>query len=671
MTRFFDESFVYQLWLDFLTHAEKTTEIRAIADRYPDDRSIEFDFNDIFHFNGDLAEVLLDQPEMAIRLGESAVYSLLEPDQKDVINVRVKNLYKQNKVRIRDIRANKLSKFISLEGEVKRVTEVRPKLLSGVFSCTSCGYKQELVQDSFNFTEPLECSKDDGGCGKKKGSTTFKFNVHESRFIDSQKIMIQELREDLRGNQQPETFEVYLEDDLCGLLDGGEVVIMNGVVKAKAKQSSTTFDTFFQCNNIEMEDVRGYEVEYTQEEIDSIIEKLGPNRMKTLIASFCTSIMGMNRVKQGFIYQQVGGTKKFVSGGKQRKNVIHIALIGDPGTAKSTLGEFACSLQPGSVIVDADNPTVPTLTATATKDEFSEGRWFLEPGAFALAHERLFMWDEFHLAHPTKVGVLHRPMEAMEYTSPKAGIIRTYKSEFGAIFIANPSSGRFYPEDKNRPLIECIDIKKFTEPLRDRIDLWFRMINDMNRQQKEQMVLHILKDDRGEVEPPLSMEELMKFFAYCRTFNPRIPDELDHELSKRYCDASEVSMIYNRHLRTIICIAEANAKIFNRDEVIMEDIDLAFNMVMESLRVVTADVDGKINLDAMHTGMGKNQKMRAEIVMDVIKQLDEDNDWAGAGEIEVETECIDQGITDWKEILDKLWNRGLITLNRNKYKVVK
>ena len=665
MTETIDEQFMYHHWSEVLL--PRMDEITSLADQ--GEHTLLIDFKDITDM--DLQASILETPGLAIPEAEKTINTMLPPDIKHYYNVRIVNLWKHCRKRIRDIRAELMSKFISMEVEIKRVTEVRPKLVDGAFSCSSCGFMQSIEQDAFHFTEPLECTKDDGGCGKKAGSTTFKFHPHDSLWLDSQKIMVQELREDLRGTQQPQTFEVYLEDDLCGMLDGGEVIIINGVVKAKQKNKQTTFDTYFQANSIETDNVDGYDIEYTQEEIDDIISKMGSDRMKVLTDSFAPAIKGMQRIKQAMVYQQVGGTKKTVSGGKRRRGDIFIGLIGDPGTAKSSLGEFACSLQPGSVIVDGDNPTVPGLTATATKDEFSEGRYVLEPGALVLCHNKLFMWDEMHLANPAKIGALHRPMENMEFSVAKGGIVADYKVEFGGIFIANPLHGRFMAQDEGRPLIECIDTKRFTEPLRDRICIWAKIKDDLGPKKKKELVKHVLADDRGEIEPPLSKEELMKYFAYCRTFNPIIPHELDEDLSQKYVDASVTSQIYNRHLFTIIRLAEANAKIFNREEVTSTDIDLAYNIVVESLRVATADVDGKINLDAIHTGMGKNQKMRSEAILDIIRELSEQNDWRGAGELDIESVCITRQITDWEDILNKLWDRGAIMkTNKNLWKVL-
>ena len=53
----------------------------------------------------------------------------------------------------------------------------------------------------------------------------FKLILSKSKFVDAQKIRVQESPEELRGGEQPQTLDVELEDDLAGRIFPGDRVI--------------------------------------------------------------------------------------------------------------------------------------------------------------------------------------------------------------------------------------------------------------------------------------------------------------------------------------------------------------------------------------------------------------------------------------------------------------
>ncbi len=75
--------------------------------------------------------------------------------------------------------------------------------------------------------------------------------------------------------------------------------------------------------------------------------------------------------------------------GRRIRGDIHLILVGDPGTAKSELLSYMSRLSPRGIYATGKAATAAGLTATATRDEFGEGRWTLEAGALVLADKGL------------------------------------------------------------------------------------------------------------------------------------------------------------------------------------------------------------------------------------------------------------------------------------------
>ena len=103
----------------------------------------------------------------------------------------------------------------------------------------------------------------------------------------------------------------------------------------------------------------------------------------------------MDVEKEALTLQLFGGTRKTARDGTKIRGDIHMLLVGDPGTAKSQLLKYMHQLAPRSILASGSASTKAGLTATAVKDEFSEGQWALEAGALVLAHKGHACIDEF------------------------------------------------------------------------------------------------------------------------------------------------------------------------------------------------------------------------------------------------------------------------------------
>ena len=636
-----DENALYQMWIDLFQKKDEEgndwiPRLRSIADSYPDTRSLDIPFDHIFKVDNELASEILDSPKETISAGESAIASFMEPDQKVGINLRIFNLPKSRQLRVSKLRAEHLSKLVSLEGVVTKATTVKPKLIFGVFKCNSCGFKQEIIQDAFSFTEPLECSKDDGGCGKRKGTTTFLFIIKESLFIDSQKIEIQESQEGLNTGEHAQRVSIRIEDDMCGHIKPGDRIISTGIIKAtqesKGNTKGTVFNIYHKGNHI-VHDKTKKDIIITQDDIDMFETLLRDDPIELLIRSYAPSIKGMEYIKMALIYQMAGGVLIEHSDGSTERGDIHILLVGDPGTAKSSLALASYKLMPRAQFVEK-NVSEAGLTSAVVKDDFGEGRYTLEAGAMVLADGSIVVMDDIHTWDVKLLDSLLGPMERQVVSTHKADIHADLPSRASVIALCNPKGGRFLPEDLHRPLIEKIDTKKISDPWRDRMDFVTGIYDEGDEEKDRLMVRHILKNQRGEIEPEISFDLLRKYLWYVKTtFKPVIPPELDEMFTEGYIDrrfkkdwdmVGDRKQLYIRHIFSVIRFAKASAKIRRSNVVNKSDIERGWMLVMESLKRVTAEEDGKINLNTLTSHMGHNKEAQTKGAYDILKEMEDE-----------------------------------------------
>src|SRR2546427_556938 len=287
-------------WEEFFEEMGYLSKIIAVADRYPESRSLEASFLDLNRFDTDMVIYLLRHPLNVLNAGEEAIRRLVPPgEEAPQIHLRINGLPRDRRVQIRDLRAKHLGQYISVEGLVRKSTEVRPKVVGALFQCLRCGTIIKEEQDGQTFREPLECYEEQGGCKRSASATKFKLLTETSLYLDTQKIEVQESPEGLRGGEEPQRLSAYVEDDLTGRITPGQRVILNGVLRSVQRgrpgQRSTLFDIFVDVNSVEMERVEFEEIEVTEEDAHRIREiGSSPDIFRLITASIAPSIYGMH-----------------------------------------------------------------------------------------------------------------------------------------------------------------------------------------------------------------------------------------------------------------------------------------------------------------------------------------------------------------------------------------
>ncbi len=340
-------------WEEFLESSDYRLKVIEVADHYPEQRSLLIPYSMLDLFDPDFSDHILQHPVRCLHLGKQAVKKMLPPGREGVdVHLRLTGLPAESKVEIRRIRSEHLGKLISVEGLVRKATEVRPKIIDALFQCMRCGAVIKEPQEGMFFKEPLECYKDQGGCERTSSSTKFKLLSEESKYVDTQKIEMQESPEGLRGGAQPERLTGFIEDDLAGSVAPGDRVVMNGVVRSVQKgtvQKSTLFDINLDVMSVEFKTHEYEDVVISQEDEEEILaQSRDPALFKNIIGSISPTIYGYDREKEAIALQLFGGVHKSLDDGTKIRGDIHVLLVGDPGVAKCVTGDADVLLGDGT-----------------------------------------------------------------------------------------------------------------------------------------------------------------------------------------------------------------------------------------------------------------------------------------------------------------------------------
>ncbi|WP_237698754.1 minichromosome maintenance protein MCM [Picrophilus oshimae] len=631
-------------WADFFDRYDYESDINRLRERYPDERSLYISYKDLSSFDIDFADNIRKDPVTYLSAGEDYLKTYIGRTREKIsrLNIRLKDIPERNfKYEIRNVRSTNVDTFISVTGIIRKNTEVLPRLDIAVFRCPNCGSIISETEYYRKMNEPAKCDS----CnyhGK------FILEIDQSTFIDTQKLEIQENPDTLDGTSQPQRMTVIMEDDITGRIFPGDRVTIYGILKADQKFIGsiklTEFNIFLYANNFKKETKDFEDIRITDEDEENI-KKLSscPDIIDRLSRSIAPSIYGLEVIKKALVLQLFGGVRKVLKDGTTIRGDIHILMVGDPGTAKSQLLRYMTSLAPRSVFAFGKGSSAAGLTAAAVRDDFGEGRWTLEAGALVLADNGFAAIDELDKMDQRDTASMHEAMEQQSVTISKAGIMATLKSRCSILAAANPKFGRY---DVTRTIAEQID---FPPPLLSRFDIIFKLVDTPNKDNDSRLAEHILMTHRiGEIYrsientninidipdeekyiPEIDKDLIRKYISYAKNrIFPRLSDEAIRILREEYVNTRSSGVdsipITARQLESTIRLAEAAARARLSSIVTEADALLAKSIVDYYLKDVSA-INGKVDIDILNTGMSSRQRNEAELIMDVIKELKNEN----------------------------------------------
>ncbi len=635
----------YQAFLD----SSYKKEIERLAEHYPQKRSLNVNFQDLEKFDYELADSLLRDPDTHLEALQESVERINIPllDEQDFKpHVRFFNLPADACPLIRNLGVDSLRKMVQIDGVIKQITDIMPKIKNSTWECLACGNTYKIAQKEHAINKPHMCE-----CKSRE----FKLIVEDSDYIDYQKILVQEPLELLKGNEQPSTFEVHVYDDLVNMVTAGDRIKITGILRLRpSKKNKLVFERFLESNFLEKTEEKFEELEILPEEKEKIEElSKDPLIYDKLIQSLAPTIYGHDDVKEAIIMQLFGGVKKVLPDDQKIRGNVHVLLVGDPGAAKSMMLMAVDRVAPKSVYTSGKTTTGAGISATAVKDEFGEGGWTLKAGALVLASGGLALIDEFDKMDTQDRSALHESLEQQTISVAKAGIVTRFKTETSVLAAANPKNARFDPMDD---LINQIDLPV---TLMSRFDLFFIIRDELDRTKDKNIAEHILKNHKsGEnfaqskktgksltkeeqetlesLLPPIEPELLKKYISYARqNVFPVLSKEAIKAISDFYIELRDRGReegqyaATHRQLEGLIRLSEASARVRLADEVKKSDAERAIRLLKDSLEKAFTDREtDRLDIDILTTGKSHSKRQTMKEIMKIVRDITKEEDTA-------------------------------------------
>lgn len=601
----------------FRRNSATKRELAELWRLYPEKKSLTIDFKELEKAGKAgiyYADKLLSKPKGILPDFEAVLHELspisIRDDLLRNVTFRFKNV--PRKVAIRSIRSTDLNKLLCFDGVVRMVSQVKPKISTAVFKCQGCGEAVRVPQRSTKMEYPTE-----GICHHCGERARWAIDLEVTRYINCQRIVVQEFQEGLRSSEQPYSIDVELLDDLCSMLNAGSRATISGLPRVVEKdKKSLSVDTIIEGNWVDLGEQSFTDMTVTEEE-EKVIHELSQSSdiLHRIASSIAPSIYGHETVKSAIALQLFGGVSR-VRGGNRTRGDIHIMLLGDPGIAKSQLLDFVSATSPRGVSASGGQSTNAGLTCAARQN--SEGDWMLEGGALVLADSGHCCIDEFDKMNKDDRAAIHKAMEQQRLEVNKAGLSAILMTRCSILAAANPKSGRWDPYGN---ISEQIDLPP---SLLSRFDLIFIMRDVPEGGMDDRIASHILQGDNVEdgIEPGL----LRKYIAVAkRSCKPSRSPEANEIIKQFYLRLRGLNKdgtvpITPRKLEDLKRLTEASARMRLHDVADEVDARVATTIVEACLREVAFDTrTGKFDIDRVISNVSGRQRSDISIVIGALK----------------------------------------------------
>jgi replicative DNA helicase Mcm len=603
-------------------------------------KSLVVDFSDIILYDRALARHIEEEPDQALEEFSSALAEYLRKEQPEYAEVagRVYARIRQppRVLKIRELTSDYIGKFVAIEGIVTRVTRVEAKLVKAHYVHIT----PEGALHEFDYPEqgemgeriekPVVCPV----CGR---TGRFELVLEKSKFLDWQKIVVQERPEEIPPGQIPRSIEVVLTGDLVDSARPGDRSLITGILRVMPTQAvqkasgRSVFSFYIEANHVDVQQKVLEEIEITREDEEKIRELAkDPWIREKIIASIAPSIYGYYDIKEAIALLLFGGVPKLMFDGTRIRGDIHVLLVGDPGTAKSQLLQYTARLAPRGLYTSGKGSTAAGLTATVLRDKVT-GEYYLEAGAMVIADGGVAAIDEIDKMREEDRSAIHEALEQQTVSIAKAGIVARLNARASVLAAGNPRFGRY---DLTQPISKNIDLPP---TILSRFDLIF-VIQDIPSEGKDRrLARHIIgvHSDIEKAKPFIDPQLLKKYVSYARKYvRPQLTPEAMKLIEEFYVAMRRSGIrgeeakspppiaITPRQLEGLIRLAEAHAKMALRDKVTIEDVEEAIRLMYTTLRRVGFDIESKtIDIDVLETGVSRSKREKIREFMKFLNEV--------------------------------------------------
>ena len=568
----------------------------------------------------DVRDEVLEHPRDAALLFEAAL-ARIDLDLPPRFSVRFINAPASATVRLGFLRAEHVSHLIEVEGIVRSQSEVIGEIISATFACPFCEKPTTIIQDDIRtFKTPSACS----GCARRG-----RFREVTRQDTDRYTITLEEPTDHIDAQHQPNRLSVVCRGELAspsayrGLYN--QRVRVTGILRELRemgrKGPTGKFLWYVEATAIVHVGEAFAEVVWTDADVETFQAFAAqPDWLDRLRHGIFHDVHGHDTECKAVVLQLFGGVRR----ARPTKNVrgnVHVLLVGDPGTAKSTILEITKNFSPKGMYVSATGISAAGIEGGVVKEELT-GRYVLESGVLSLCNGGLLMLDELDKTSDEARAHLHTAMEQEQVIISKI-VKGTFITQTAILAAANPRHGQFSPYDV-QGLFGQINL---LPSLINRFDLVFPMLrSDVDADGHKAIARKMMAQRRAGADalPPLDPLWCRKYIAYARTLEPHFPEEHVEAFAQMYAELCETQVLEKgrsavpispRNGEAVLRLSEAVARSHLHREITKEDIAIATETVLASLRRLGADpTSGSVVEQVVaDSGTGPKVWLRADV----------------------------------------------------------